>query len=108
MDAVLEMLGAASVREDRELKAAPEWGLWRPAVGIAPRITDAELVTMAVLQALWASPPRPSGCISLVIGRGTCSPTCPSNRGTTRGYVHWWARELAGRITGPRHHGMDR
>jgi hypothetical protein len=26
--------------------------LWRPTVGIAPRITDAELVTLAVMQAL--------------------------------------------------------
>ena len=28
---------------------------WRPAVGIAPKLTDAELVTLAVLQALLAT-----------------------------------------------------
>ena len=30
----------------------PEWAPERPAVGIAPKLTDAELVTLAVLQAL--------------------------------------------------------
>ena len=30
----------------------PEWARWRPAVGIAPQITDAELVTLSVLKAL--------------------------------------------------------
>ena len=39
-------------RTDDLLKAAPERRPWRPAVGIAPRISDAELVTLAVLQAL--------------------------------------------------------
>lgn len=30
----------------------PEWAPERPAVGIAPRLTDAELLTLAVIQAL--------------------------------------------------------
>src|SRR5262249_55206312 len=30
----------------------PEWAPWRPAIGISPRISDAELVTLAVMQAL--------------------------------------------------------
>lgn len=30
----------------------PEWATQRPAVGIAPKLTDAELLTLAVLQAL--------------------------------------------------------
>ena len=34
------------------LKAAPERAPWRPLVGIEPQICDAELVTLAVLQAL--------------------------------------------------------
>ncbi len=34
------------------LKAAPERASWRPPVGIAPRIAAAELVTLAVMQAL--------------------------------------------------------
>jgi hypothetical protein len=43
---------ALYVRIDEELKASPQVGRWRPKVGIAPRITDAELITLAVLQAL--------------------------------------------------------
>lgn len=30
----------------------PEWGPERPAIGIAPKLTDAELLTLAVIQAL--------------------------------------------------------
>jgi len=43
---------ALYVRVDEELKASPQVARWRPKVGIAPRITDAELITLAVLQAL--------------------------------------------------------
>jgi hypothetical protein len=43
---------ALYVRIDDELKAAPELNRWRPKVGIAPKVTDAELITVAVLQAL--------------------------------------------------------
>ncbi|MCA1673456.1 MAG: IS982 family transposase [Actinobacteria bacterium] len=53
MDADLDTLATALyVRIDDLLKAAPERVPWRPRVGIAPRITDAELVTLAVMQAL--------------------------------------------------------
>ena len=53
MDADLDTLATALyVRTDDLLKAAPHRAPWRPTVGIAPRITDAELVTLAVLQAL--------------------------------------------------------
>src|SRR5213079_2681135 len=34
------------------MKASPQLNRWRPAVGIAPRITDAELITVSVMQAL--------------------------------------------------------
>ena len=37
---------------DDLLKANPDRVPWRPPVGIAPRISDAELVTLAVMQAL--------------------------------------------------------
>ncbi len=43
---------ALYVRTDDLLKAAPERAPWRPAIGISPKISDAELVTLAVLQAL--------------------------------------------------------
>lgn len=43
---------ALYVRTDDLLKEAPDLAPWRPRVGIAPRLTDAELVTLAVMQAL--------------------------------------------------------
>jgi hypothetical protein len=43
---------ALYVRTDELLKACPERAPWRPVVGIEPRISDAELVTLAVMQAL--------------------------------------------------------
>ena len=53
MDADLDTLATALyVRTDDLLKSAPERVPPRPKVGITPRITDAELVTLAVLQAL--------------------------------------------------------
>ena len=53
MDADLDTLATALyVRIDDELKMRPELGRWRPNVGLCPKITDAELITLAVLQAL--------------------------------------------------------
>lgn len=43
---------ALYVKIDDLLEAAPELAPWRPAVGFTPKLTDAELVTLAVLQAL--------------------------------------------------------
>ncbi len=43
---------ALYVRIDDEMKASPQLNRWRPAVGITPRITDAELITVSVMQAL--------------------------------------------------------
>ena len=53
MDATLDTLATALyVKIDDLLKGAPHLALWRPAVGIVPKLTDAELVTLVVLQAL--------------------------------------------------------
>jgi hypothetical protein len=53
VDADLDTLATALyVRTDDLLKAAPERVPSRPTIGIAPRISDAELITLAVLQAL--------------------------------------------------------
>ena len=53
MDADLDTLATALyVTIDETLQASPELAPWRPAVGIAPKLTDAELLTLAVLQAL--------------------------------------------------------
>jgi hypothetical protein len=40
------------VKTDDLLKESPHLAPWRPRVGIAPRLSDAELVTLAVMQAL--------------------------------------------------------
>ncbi|MEO9118898.1 MAG: IS982 family transposase, partial [Solirubrobacteraceae bacterium] len=53
MDADLDTLATALyVRVDDLLKSHPERVPWRPRVGIAPKLTDAELVTLCVMQAL--------------------------------------------------------
>jgi hypothetical protein len=53
MDADLDTLATALyVKSDDLLKAFPERGPSRPLVGIAPQISDAEIVTLAVMQAL--------------------------------------------------------
>ncbi len=53
MDADLDTLATALyVRTDDLLKESPQWAPWRPAVGISPELSDAETLTLAVLQAL--------------------------------------------------------
>jgi hypothetical protein len=43
---------ALYVKVDDLLKESPQLAPWRPRVGLAPRLSDAELVTLAVMQAL--------------------------------------------------------
>ena len=43
---------ALYVRTDDLLRQFPDLAPWRPAIGLQPRLTDAELVTLAVMQAL--------------------------------------------------------
>ena len=53
MDTDLDTLATALyVRTDDLLKAFPQRLPWRPLIGIAPKISDAELITLAVMQAL--------------------------------------------------------
>src|SRR6266542_1249098 len=53
VDADLDTLATALyVTIDDLLKQAPHLAPWRPRVGIQPKLTDAELVTLAVMQAL--------------------------------------------------------
>ncbi|WP_405427136.1 IS982 family transposase [Micromonospora sp. NBC_00617] len=47
---------ALYVKIDDELKASPQYARYRPVVGLAPQITDAELITLAVLQVLLGYP----------------------------------------------------
>jgi hypothetical protein len=43
---------ALYVRTDDLLKESPQLAPWRPEAGICPQLSDAELVTLAVMQAL--------------------------------------------------------
>ena len=43
---------ALYVKIDDELKVCPDWAPERPAAGIAPTLSDAELLTVAVMGAL--------------------------------------------------------
>ena len=53
MDADLDTLATALyVKTDDLLKESPQRAPWRPEVGIGPSLSDAELVTLAVMQAL--------------------------------------------------------
>jgi hypothetical protein len=53
MDADLDTLATALyVKIDDLLKDSPQQGPWRPAVGLKPQVSDAELVTLSVMAAL--------------------------------------------------------
>jgi hypothetical protein len=53
VDADLDTLATALyVRTDDLLRSTPQRAPWRPAIGFSPQISDAELVTLAVMQAL--------------------------------------------------------
>ena len=53
MDADLDTLATAIyVKIDDELKNHPDLGRYRPVVGLHPKLSDAELLTLAVIQAL--------------------------------------------------------
>lgn len=53
MDADLDSLATALyAKTDDPLKGSPRIAPCRPAIGIAPQLTDAELVTLAMMQAM--------------------------------------------------------
>jgi len=110
VDADLDTLATALyVRTDDLLKDNPHQIPWRPMVGIAPKICDAEMVTLAVMQALLGHTsearwlrfaddhlrhlfPLPAQAAGL-------QQTTPPARGHA---------ELADRCLGPRHQRVDR
>jgi hypothetical protein len=90
VDADLDTLATALyVRTDDLLKDFPEQAPWRPAIGITPALSDAELLTLAVMQALlgfvsesrWLRYARKSL-------RGLF-PACPASPGRTSGCASW-------------------
>src|SRR6266498_3621830 len=82
------LVTALYVKIDDALKATPELCRWRPKVGIPPRLSDAELLTLAVMQALlgftsearWLRHAR-----TALTGNTHSSPTCPTSPATTSG-----------------------
>ncbi len=76
---------ALYVRTDDLLKESPQLAPLRPAVGIAPQLSDAELVTLAVLQALLGFTSEARWIRHARAHMGTCSPTSRSRAATTSG-----------------------
>jgi hypothetical protein len=70
---------ALSVKTDDLLKSSPQLAPWRLTAGITPQLSDAELVTPAILgftsEARWLRHAHAH--------LGTCSRTCPSSPATT-------------------------
>jgi len=79
---------ALYVKTDDLLKDRPEWAPVRPAVGIAPKLSDAELVTLAVMQALlgFTSEARWVRHAHAHL-RHLFANTCPNSPATTSGYA---------------------
>lgn len=89
MDNDLDTLATALyVTTDDFLKQHPHLAPWRPKIGSSPQISDAELITLAVMQALlehhnerrWVRNAEPTS--------GICSPRSGNNRATTSGYAN--------------------
>ena len=90
VDADLDTLATALyVRTDDLLKAFPDRAPARPAVGIRPRISDAEMITLAVMQALLGRTSEAAGCAMPVLSCGPCFPICRNSRATTSGCAAW-------------------
>jgi len=102
VDADLDTLATALyARTDDLLKAAPERRPWRPAIGIAPRISDAELVTLAVLQALLGFTSEARWLRFATERLGSLFPYLPQQAGYNKrlrrlaGTLTWLIRQLA-------------
>ncbi len=65
------------------LKESPQLAPLRPTVGITPQLSDAELVTLAMMQALPGLPPRPGSCVTPVLTLAPVPRTCRSSPATT-------------------------
>jgi hypothetical protein len=80
VDADLDTRATARyVRTDDLLKSCPARAPWRPPAGITPGLSDAELLTLAVMQALPGPPARLAGCGMPASRCGDCSPICASH-----------------------------
>jgi hypothetical protein len=80
---------ALYVRTDDLLKESPHRAPLRPVRGISPQISDAELVTLAVMQALLGFTSEARWLRYAHTTCGTCSRMCHNSPGTTRVCVRW-------------------
>jgi len=99
---------ALYAQTDDLLKCCPERAPWRPAVGITPQLSDAELLTLAVSRRYWGSSARPAGCTMPANPCTACSSACPASPDTTNGCANWPPRWLANPHACPRHQPMGR
>ncbi|MFI6463491.1 hypothetical protein [Streptomyces sp. NPDC050538] len=67
------------------LKEHSDLAPWRPPVGITPRLSDAELVTLATMQAIPGYPFEAKWLIHARAHLRHLFPTCPSSPATTSG-----------------------
>lgn len=102
MDADLDTLATALyVKIDDLLIDAPGQVPWRPAVGIAPRISDAELVTLCVMQALLSFTSEARWLRHARVHLRHLFPYLPQQPGYNKrlrklgGTVNWLIRQLA-------------
>jgi hypothetical protein len=91
VDADLEILTTAlCVRVDDLLMSHPERRPLWPGMGIAPKTSDSDLITLAVMAALLGYPSV--GCVTPGRTWAPCSRICLSNLATTNDCVRWRQR----------------
>ena len=84
MDADLDTLATALYEDRRAAEGStPAGAVAASGRDHASKLTDAELVCLAVLHGRSASAPKPAGCAMPTVTCGICSPTSPSSPVTT-------------------------
>ena len=90
MDTDLDTLATALyVTCDDLLVSRPEHAPYRPESGFEPAMTDAELITLAVMSALLGYTRSGAGCATRTRTCGRCSPPCPASPATTSDSANW-------------------
>ena len=110
MDADLDTLATALyVTTDDLLRMAPQRAPWRPAIGFSPQICDAELVTLAVMQALLEFTSESRWLRFATTHLRQLFPSLPQQSGGQQAAAQSGRHhQLADRDARPRHHPVDR
>jgi hypothetical protein len=99
---------ALYVRTDDLLKQSPQLAPLRPAVGIPPQLSDAELVTLAVLQALLGFESEARWIRFAHARLRHLSRTCPCSPAITSGCARGRADPVLHPRPGGQHRAVDR